>query len=98
MTRHAKTVSFPAVSEASALADRTGLSVPPVKPAGAIAPLLWKFEDVIRALNVSRRSLERLRSAGRFPAPDLHIGKRPMWKPESVRAWIDEQSCKGMRR
>jgi hypothetical protein len=56
----------------------------------AVEPLLWTFEVVIRSLGgVSRRTLERERSAGRFPRPDLKIGKRPMWKPETIRAWIE---------
>ncbi len=62
-----------------------------------IERLLWKFDDAIAALNVSRRTMERERSAGRFPPPDLYIGKRPMWKPETIREWIDAQSRKGVK-
>jgi hypothetical protein len=64
--------------------------------AASVAPLLWTFNHVVMALNVSRRTLERERSAGRFPPPDLHIGKRPMWRPETIRGWIDGPSHKGV--
>ena len=60
---------------------------------GAVAPLseaviTWRLDAVAKALGVSRRSLERLRSAGRFPRP-MHIGKTPLWKPETIRAWVE---------
>jgi hypothetical protein len=38
---------------------------------------------------VNRRTIERLRSAGKFPKPDLHVGKAPLWKPASVVAWVE---------
>jgi hypothetical protein len=38
---------------------------------------------------VSRRTIERERSAGRFPLPDLHIGKAPLWRPETIRRWVE---------
>jgi predicted DNA-binding transcriptional regulator AlpA len=51
--------------------------------------LALRLEDVSRALGVSRRAIERERSAGRFPAPDRHIGRMPVWKPETIRRWLD---------
>ncbi len=51
--------------------------------------LTFRLEDVVEALGVSRRTIERERSAGRFPMPDLHVGKMPLWKPETIRRWID---------
>jgi hypothetical protein len=30
-----------------------------------------------------------MRSAGKLPRPDLHVGKLPRWKPESIRRWIE---------
>ena len=55
---------------------------------------LLRLADVARALGVSRRTFERERSAGRFPAPDLHIGKAPLWRPGTVQGWIEDQSRK----
>jgi hypothetical protein len=58
--------------------------------------LAYRFDETCDALGMSRRAIERERSAGRFPAPDLHIGKCPLWKPETLRAYLD--SGKGGRR
>ncbi|MBX6316696.1 MAG: transcriptional regulator, partial [Isosphaeraceae bacterium] len=44
-----------------------------------IERLAWRLGEVARALGTSRRTIERQRSAGRFPAPDLHIGRAPLW-------------------
>lgn len=53
---------------------------------------LLRLADVARTLGISRRTFERERSAGRFPAPDLKIGKAPLWRPGTVQAWIESQS------
>ncbi len=53
--------------------------------------LTWRIADLAAALSISRRLLERERSAGRFPAPDLHVGKTPLWRPETVRAWLSRE-------
>jgi predicted DNA-binding transcriptional regulator AlpA len=52
--------------------------------------LALRLDEVARALGVSRRALERERSAGRLPRPDLTIGRMPLWTPETIRAWIAE--------
>jgi predicted DNA-binding transcriptional regulator AlpA len=52
-------------------------------------PLL-KMCDLARWLNCSRREVERMRSSGRLPRPDLILGRRsPRWRPEKIRAWIE---------
>jgi hypothetical protein len=48
-----------------------------------------RLDELATALGVSRRVLERERSAGRFPAPDLSVGRMPLWKPQTIRAWIE---------
>ena len=67
---------------------------PPEAPTSAVAldpsaRLTLRLAELAQALGISRRTLERERSAGRFPAPDLAIGKAPLWKPETIRAWIE---------
>jgi predicted DNA-binding transcriptional regulator AlpA len=52
-----------------------------------IEPLVG-VEGLAKILSVSRRTIERQRSAGNFPRPDLYIGKMPRWQPETVRRWI----------
>jgi predicted DNA-binding transcriptional regulator AlpA len=51
--------------------------------------LTLRLDEVAATLGVSRRAIERLRSAGRFPPPDLTIGRMPLWRPETIRAWIE---------
>ncbi len=63
-------------------------SSPAVEPS-LEAIVTWRYETVVKALGVSRRAIERERSAGRFPPPDLHIGRMPLWKPETIRAWVE---------
>ena len=51
--------------------------------------LALRFDDLPALLGVSRRTLERERSAGRFPRPDLTIGRMPLWRPETIREWVE---------
>jgi predicted DNA-binding transcriptional regulator AlpA len=51
--------------------------------------MTYRLEDLSAALGVSRRAIERERSAGRFPRPDLTIGRMPLWRPETIREWIE---------
>jgi hypothetical protein len=59
-----------------------------------IEPLLT-VTDLADVLRTTRRSIERLRAAGRVPSPDLYLGKRqPRWRAETIRRFLDEQSKK----
>jgi predicted DNA-binding transcriptional regulator AlpA len=70
---------------------------PGLHAAADVEPLL-RMADLARVLNCSRRAVERMRSAGRLPKPDLHVCNRsPRWKPETIRAWIDGQAPGGGR-
>jgi predicted DNA-binding transcriptional regulator AlpA len=55
----------------------------------AVGRLTLRLDELAASLGVSRRSIERERSAGRFPPPDLTIGRMPLWRPETIRAWIE---------
>ena len=59
-------------------------------PKAPIERLAYRLDEVAESLGVSRRTLERERSAGRFPRPDLQVGKIPLWRPQTIRAWIGE--------
>jgi predicted DNA-binding transcriptional regulator AlpA len=48
-----------------------------------------RLEELAEAFGVSRRTIQRERAAGRFPKPDLIMGKMPLWKPETIRQWVD---------
>lgn len=54
----------------------------------AVDRLTYRLSDLAAALGVSRRTLERERSAGRLPKPDLHIGRAPLWRVETIREWL----------
>lgn len=54
-----------------------------------IEPLAYRIDELADALGVSRRAIERERAAGRFPKPDLTIGKMPLWRRETVRSFLE---------
>jgi len=56
-------------------------------PSG-IEPLL-SIDDIAALLSCCRRLVERMRSAGKIPKPDIKIGKMPRWKAATIRAWIE---------
>jgi hypothetical protein len=55
----------------------------------SIEPLL-SIDDLAVILHCSRRLVERMRSAGKLPPPDLLVGRMPRWKPETIRQWIEQ--------
>ncbi len=55
------------------------------------APVLLSQEQVAACLGIGDRSVGKMRSAGRFPEPDLFVLGMPRWKPGTVAAWIDAQ-------
>ncbi len=54
-----------------------------------IERMALRFDEVAAALGVSRRLLERELSARRFVKPDVYIGRVPLWRVETVRAYLD---------
>ncbi len=65
-----------------------------IRPAGAraeepeVGRLALRIEEIATALGVSRRAIEREKSAGRLPKPDRVIGRMPLWRVETIRAWL----------
>jgi hypothetical protein len=57
-------------------------------PGPVIEPLTYRKAMVARMLGVGERTIERLRSAGKFPRPDAHAGKCPLWTRETLTRWI----------
>ncbi|MFI5459776.1 MAG: helix-turn-helix transcriptional regulator [Isosphaerales bacterium] len=53
--------------------------------------LAWDLTDIAALMGVSRRLLERQRSAGKLPPPDVRIGRRCLWRPGTITRWLDEQ-------
>lgn len=52
-------------------------------------PLLLTAAELARLLNVSTRTLWRLRSAGQLPQP-VRFGGAVRWRLDDVRKWIAE--------
>ena len=52
-------------------------------------PLLITAEEVARMMNISRRTLWRLLSAGRFPQP-VRFGGNTRWRVAEVLRWIED--------
>jgi hypothetical protein len=48
------------------------------------------IDELAETLSVSRRTVERMRAAGKLPRPDCHVLSMPRRRPETVRAWIGE--------
>ena len=49
---------------------------------------LWSVRRVREHLDVSDRWLRRALSAGRFPAPDLRLGRQFRWKRSTVLTFV----------
>ncbi|HKM56160.1 MAG TPA: helix-turn-helix domain-containing protein [Isosphaeraceae bacterium] len=57
--------------------------------AGHIIEPMLSIDDLAAILSCSRRLVERMRSAGKVPKPDIKIGKMPRWKAATIRGWIE---------
>ena len=84
-TEYPRPVARPAAPEPSVVDPPA--RTPRALPAG-FEPML-SIDDLAALLSCSRRLVERMRSAGKVPKPDIQIGKCPRWKPATIRAWIE---------
>lgn len=50
--------------------------------------LLLTTESLARQLQISKRSLQRLRSAGKLPQP-VNLGGSIRWRTEEIRQWVE---------
>lgn len=71
----------------NALADHVPILAPPV--ATEVERLTYRLNELAQSFGVSRRTLERAKSSGRLPKPDIYIGKIPLWRPETIQHWLD---------
>jgi predicted DNA-binding transcriptional regulator AlpA len=84
----------PWLEGAKAAAADTSQQGDPTAPAAAkkvqnVPRLLWGWPEVLAAISIPRRTLEREIAAGRFPKPVRRVGRRPFWKPEDVSRWAE---------
>jgi predicted DNA-binding transcriptional regulator AlpA len=80
---------------------RNGLSLTAAPETAAVSQpvrladrLTWGLDDITALTGLSRRTLERERSAGNFPPPDIRVGRRVLWRPETIHRWIDARARK----
>ena len=53
-------------------------------------PTYVDVSDITEALKTSDRSIRRLIASGRFPPPDLRLGRRLKWKLDTVIAFLEQ--------
>jgi hypothetical protein len=51
--------------------------------------LAYRLSEIAESTGVSLRAMQRERSSGRFPAPDLHVGRIPLWRVETIHRWLE---------
>ncbi len=49
---------------------------------------LLKTVEVLRVLNISRATLDKLKESASFPKAITKIGNRPMWRKEDIIKWL----------
>ena len=47
------------------------------------------LREIALLTGLSRRLIEREMAAGRFPGPDVRVGRRTLWKPATVTNWVE---------
>ena len=47
----------------------------------------WTTEDVAEHLGVSASTIRAYLARDQMPDPDRRLGRLPLWRPETVRAW-----------
>lgn len=52
--------------------------------------LALRLDDLVELLGLSRRTIERQRSAGLFPAPDRVVNRMALWRPATIDAWLSQ--------
>ena len=63
----------------------------PAEPrtSAGVEALTYRMDQLPAALGVSRRTIEAERAAGRFPRPDLKIGRMPLWRRTTIERWLE---------
>lgn len=54
---------------------------------------LWGYQDIALRTRMSKQAVWKRKDE--LPHPDFWAGGRPLWRPESVRAWIEGASRRG---
>lgn len=77
----------------AAKAAKTAAKTQAYHPLHPSVPVLLTKQDLCRAIGCGMRTLAEYRATGRFPSPDLHVGKMPRWRTATLDAWIEKQAA-----
>lgn len=55
--------------------------------------LLLKTVEVLKVLNISRGTFEKLQKGDSFPKAITRVGGRPMWLTEEILNWVKMGRC-----
>jgi predicted DNA-binding transcriptional regulator AlpA len=67
------------------------MSKPHLRPVPA--PIAVSMRELPALTSLSARTIDRLRSAGRFPAPDKRVGRRCLWLTTTIHAWLEGRNA-----
>ncbi|WP_152051314.1 helix-turn-helix transcriptional regulator [Tautonia marina] len=67
--------------------ERPSLPEAPTRP--PVERLALRLDEIAEAIGISRRTIERERSAGRFPKPDRVIGRVSLWSRSTIIKWLE---------
>jgi predicted DNA-binding transcriptional regulator AlpA len=65
----------------------SSVSTKPARP--PVERLAYRIDEVANSVGLSRRAIERARVAGRFPKADIKVGRCPLWRIETIKAWLE---------
>lgn len=69
--------------------DAPAATPEPERSGSPVERIALRLDEVAQALGVGRRKIERERADGRFPPPDVVIGRMPLWQPATIRRWVE---------
>jgi predicted DNA-binding transcriptional regulator AlpA len=69
----------------------------PKKAPSSSPEQMLRIAEVAETLGISRRTFERIRSAGTFPRHDFRIGRIKLWRSSTVQSWIAGESVRQQR-
>jgi len=51
----------------------------------------WTTNDVAAYLGISQSTIRSYVARQQMPAPDRHIGRTAVWKPDTIRTWHEDR-------
>lgn len=81
--------SAPGLQHPSSAGDDPGVNLTSHFAPSAAAPAapgerFYRIRDLMKIFSLCRKSIERAKSSGRIPPPDLYFGRMPMWRTSTI--------------